>query len=233
MRLRTIAVLVVVLALAGCKKSNQFVAPPLPKVTVAAPVAKKITRYLEATGNIAAVASVDLVARVQGFLQEISYTDGQNVRKGDVLFTIEPLPYQARLQQTQAAEAGAKAQTTNTEATFKRQLELQSRQVASVQNLDDARGARDQAQANLAQAEANTQIAAINYAYTRVLAPFDGRATAHLASAGQLVGATPTTLATLVQHSIKEHRDMHINSGMEGGMQEAFDHLEEVAVSLR
>lgn len=197
--LRVVAVLATVAVLAGCKKTNQYVAPPPPKVTVAAPVAKKIVRYLEATGNVTAVASVDLVARVQGFLQEIHYQDGAFVKKGDILFTVEPLPYQARLQQTQAAEDAAKAQAINTEATFKRQLELQSRQVASVQNLDDARNARDQALANLAQATANVQIAAINYAYTRVLAPFDGRVTAHMASVGGLVGATPTSLATLVQ----------------------------------
>jgi RND family efflux transporter MFP subunit len=189
----------VLLALAGCKKTNQYAAPPPPKVTVAAPVAQKITRYLDATGNIAAIASVDLVARVQGFLQDISYTDGAAVKKGDVLFTVEPLPFRARLQQAQSAEAGAKAQLTNAEATFKRQLDLQSRQVASVQNLDDARGQRDLAQANVEQAVANTQIAAINYAYTRVLAPFDGRVTAHLVSVGELVGATPTQLATIVQ----------------------------------
>jgi RND family efflux transporter MFP subunit len=198
-RLRMVAVLAAVAIVAGCKKANQYVAPPPPKVTVAPPVAKKVVRYLEATGNITAIASVDLVARVQGFLQEIHYQDGAFVKTGDILFTVEPLPYQARLQQTQAAEAGAKAQAANTEATFQRQSELQTRQVASVQNLDDARGARDLARANLAQAEANTKIAAINYAYTRVLAPFDGRVTAHLASVGSLVGVTPAPLATLVQ----------------------------------
>lgn len=184
-RSRTAIVLTALVALAGCKKTNQYVAPPPPKVTVATPVAKKITRYLEATGNVTAIASVDLVARVQGFLQDISYTDGATVKAGDVLFTVEPLPYQARLQQAQAAEAGAKAQLTNAQATFARQLDLQNRQVASVQNLDDARGARDQAQAAVQQAEANTQVAAINYAYTRVMAPFGGRVSAHLVSVGK------------------------------------------------
>jgi multidrug efflux pump subunit AcrA (membrane-fusion protein) len=194
------------LAITGCKKSNQFVAPPPPKVNVAKPVAEKITRYLEATGNTAAVASVDLVARVQGFVQDISYTDGAMVKKGDILFTIEPLPYQAKLQQAQAAEASAQAQLTNAAATFNRQEALQRQSVASVQNLDDARGQRDTAQANLAQAQANTQIAAINYSYTRVLAPFDGRVSAHLVSIGDLVGTSPTKLATIVQM-----RPMHVN----------------------
>ena len=76
---------------------------------------------------------------------------------------------------------------------------LQRNAVASVQSLDDARAQRDTAQANVAQAQANTQIAAINYSYTRVLAPFDGRVSAHLVSIGDLVGTQPTKLATIVQ----------------------------------
>jgi RND family efflux transporter MFP subunit len=183
----------------GCKKSNQYVPPPPPKVSVAKPLDEKITRYLEATGNTAAVASVDLVARVEGFVQGISYTDGTQVKTGDILFTIEPLPYQAKLQQAQAAEASAQATLVNNQINFARQESLQRNSVASVQNLDDARAARDTAQANVAQAQANTQLAAINYSYTRVLAPFAGRVSAHLVSIGDLVGTQPTKLATIVQ----------------------------------
>ena len=186
------------LGLAGCKRQNTFAAPPPPKVTVATPVAKKITRYLEATGNAAAVNSVDLVARVQGFLQEISYTDGAAVKAGDVLFTIEPLPYQTKLQQAQAAEVGARAQLVDAEAGYNRQLALQKNAVASVQALDDARAQRDSAQASLAQAQANTQLAAIT-SYTRIAAPFDGIVSAHLVSVGELVGTSPTPLATIVR----------------------------------
>jgi RND family efflux transporter MFP subunit len=183
----------------GCKKTNQYVPPPPSKVSVAKPLAEKITRYLEATGNTAAVASVDLVARVEGFLQGISYTDGTQVKTGDILFTIEPLPYQAKLQQAQAAEASAQATLVNNQTNFGRQESLQRNSVASVQSLDDARAARDTAQANVAQAQANTQLAAINYSYTRVLAPFAGRVSAHLVSIGDLVGTQPTRLATIVQ----------------------------------
>jgi RND family efflux transporter MFP subunit len=186
------------LLVAGCKKSNQYAPPPPAKVSVAKPLAQKITRYLEATGNTAAVASVDLVARVEGFVQGISYTDGAAVKAGDVLFTIEPLPFQAKLQQAQAAEASAQATLTNAQINFTRQESLQRGSVASVQNLDDARAQRDTAQAGLAQAQANTQVAAINYTYTRVLAPFAGRVSAHLVSIGDLVGSSPTKLATIV-----------------------------------
>jgi RND family efflux transporter MFP subunit len=194
------AVLVgVTLVAAGCKKSNQYAPPPPPKVSVAKPLAQKITRYLEATGNTTAFASVDLVAREQGFLQGISYTDGAEVKAGDILFTIEPPPYQAKLNQAQAAEASAQATLVDAQANFVRAESLQRNSVASVQSLDDARAQRDTAQANVAQAQANTQIAAINYSYTRVLAPFDGRVSAHLVSVGDLVGTQPTKLATIVQ----------------------------------
>jgi RND family efflux transporter MFP subunit len=191
--------LVGLLLVAGCKKSNQYAPPPPPKVSVAKPIAKKITRYLEATGNTAAVASVDLVARIQGFVQGVSYTDGAAVKAGDILFTIEPLPYQAKLEQAKAAEASAQATLVDAQANFTRQESLQRGSVASVQNLDDARAQRDTAQANVAQAQANTQLAAINYSYTRVLAPFDGSVSAHLVSIGDLVGTQPTKLATIVQ----------------------------------
>jgi RND family efflux transporter MFP subunit len=187
------------IALGGCKKQNTLVPPPPPKVTVALPVAKPITRYLEATGNAEAIAQVDLVARVQGVLQEISYADGAAVKAGDVLFTIEPAPYQMKLQQAQAAEAGARALLVSAEATYNRVLSLQRNAVASVQALDDAHGQRDSAQANLAQMEASAKLAAINYTYTRVFAPIDGIVTAHLASVGELVGTTPTQLATIMQ----------------------------------
>src|SRR3954449_1721673 len=100
--------------LTACGQSNTYVAPPPPKVTVAKPLEQKVTRYFEATGNTAAINSANLVARVQGFLTEISYADGAAVRKGTPLFTIEPEPYQLKLQQAQAAEAAAEATATHT-----------------------------------------------------------------------------------------------------------------------
>ena len=71
-----------VIGLAACGENNQYAAPPPPKVTVAAPIEREIPRYFESTGNTAAVNSVDLVARVQGFVQGISYTDGDYAKKG-------------------------------------------------------------------------------------------------------------------------------------------------------
>jgi RND family efflux transporter MFP subunit len=184
--------------LSACEQ-NTFVPPPPPKVDVAVPVQRSFTRYLEATGNTAPIKNVDLVARVQGFLQSINYKDGAFVKEGTPLFTIEPDTYKLKLEQAQAAESGAQASLRQAEADFKRQQELVQRQAVSQATLDTSTSTRDNAQANLLQAQVNTKIAAVNYGYTNVAAPFDGVVSAHLASVGELVGASsPTQLATIV-----------------------------------
>jgi RND family efflux transporter MFP subunit len=187
--------------LAGCGQSNTYVPPPPPKVTVANPLQQEVTRYLETTGSAGAVNATNLVARVQGYLQEIKYADGAMVKQGELLFVIEPEPYRLKLQQAKAAEEGSKATLTQTEADFQRQQDLASRQVASKATFDNARAARDLAKANVDQARANTEQAAINLGYTQVVAPFDGVVTARQVSLGELVGGgtTPTLLATIVQ----------------------------------
>jgi RND family efflux transporter MFP subunit len=184
--------------LAGCEQ-NTFQPPPPPKVDVAVPVQRAITRYLDATGNTAPIKSVDLVARVQGFLQSIDYKDGSFVKEGTTLFTIEPETYKLKLDQARAAQAGAEASLKQAEADFKRQTDLVARQAVSQATLDTSTSARENAQANLQQAQANTRIAEVNFGYTKVTAPFDGIVTAHQVSIGELVGASsPTQLASIV-----------------------------------
>jgi len=196
--LRALSATAAAIALSGCEQ-NAFVPPPPPKVEVATPLQKAITRYIDATGNTSAVKSVDLVARVQGFLQSINYKDGSFVKEGTTLFTIEPETYKLKLDQAQAAEAGAQASVKQTEADYKRQVELVQKQAVSQSTLDTSTSNRDNAQANLQQAQANTQIAKVNYGYTNVTAPFDGVVTAHMVSVGELVGvSSPTQLAQIV-----------------------------------
>ncbi|HKU07752.1 MAG TPA: efflux RND transporter periplasmic adaptor subunit [Bradyrhizobium sp.] len=196
--LRIVSVASAAVALSACEQ-NTFVPPPPPKVDVATPVQKNITRFIDATGTTAPVKSVDLVARVQGFLQSIDYRDGSLVKQGTSLFTIEPETYKLKLEQAQAAEAGAQATVKQAEADFKRQTELVARQAVSQSTLDTSTSTRDNAQASLQQAQVNTRIAQLNYSYTNVTAPFDGIVSAHLVSVGELVGvASPTQLATIV-----------------------------------
>jgi RND family efflux transporter MFP subunit len=185
--------------LSGCEQ-NSFIPPPPPKVDVGLPLQQNVTRFLDATGNTAPIQSVDLVARVQGVLQSIDYKDGSYVKAGTTLFTIEPEPYKLKLDQAKAAEAGAQATMKQAEIDYKRQVDLVAKQAVSQATLDSATATRDNAQASLQQAEASTKIAAINYGYTNVTAPFDGIVSAHLVSVGELVGAaSPTQLATIVQ----------------------------------
>ena len=189
------------LALSACGDENHYVAPPPPKVTVAAPTKQAVTRYLELTGNTAAVNSADLVARVSGFVQDIQYQDGAIVKKGTPLFTIEPQPYDVKLKQAQAAEAGAQATLKQAQAEYDRQSALVASQTVSRSSFDQATANRDAAQGTYDQAHANTQLAQLNYDYAHVTAPFDGVVMARQVSVGQFVGGsgTPTVLATIVQ----------------------------------
>jgi RND family efflux transporter MFP subunit len=194
-----VPVIVLALVLLTACEQNTFVPPPPPKVEVAVPVQRAVTTYFDATGNTAAIKNVDLVARVQGFLQSINYEDGAFVKQGATLFTIEPETYKLKLEQAQAAETGAQASLRQADADFKRQSDLVQRQAVSQATLDNSTSARDNAQANLQQAQVNTKIAQVNYGYTNVTAPFDGIVTTHLASIGELVGvSSPTQLATIV-----------------------------------
>jgi RND family efflux transporter MFP subunit len=197
---RSVAAFGLLTLLGACQRENTYVPPPPPPVDVAYPIQKTVQPYLEATGNMAAVNSVNLVARVQGFLQEIDYRDGAAVTKGTKLFVIEPQPYKLKVDQARAALEGAKAQLLNSQIEFNRQQTLVARQVSTQALFDQARATRDFNQATVDQDEANLQQALINYGYTRVDAPFDGTVTQHLVSIGELVGTnTPTQLATIYQ----------------------------------
>src|SRR6201990_3401160 len=143
--------------LTACEE-NTYAPPPPPKVDVALPVQRQVTRYLEVTGNTAPIKSVDLVARVQGFLQSINYQDGAFVKQGTTLFTIEPETYKLKLDQARAAEAGAEASLKLADADFRRQTDLVQRQAVSQATLDNSTSNRENAQASLQQAQVNTRI---------------------------------------------------------------------------
>ena len=215
--------LLAILNVSGCKRQQtSFVAPPPPKVVVAQPLRQVVTPYLDATGNLVAYNQVDLVARVSGFLQSINYADGATAHTGQTLFVIEPAPYQAKLQQAQAALESAQAQATQTDTEYQRQASLGRTDFSSRSTVDQALAARDSNRANVINDQAAVTQAAINLGYTQVAAPFDGIVTAHQASAGSLVGANgPTTLATIVQidpiyvsFTISEQDVLRIRAGL-------------------
>jgi RND family efflux transporter MFP subunit len=189
------------ISLAACGEDNRYVAPPLPKVTVAKPVQQAVTPYLESTGNTAAINSADLVARVSGFIDRINSEDGAPVKKGALLFTIEPEPYRVKLEQAKAAQASAEASFKQALAAFERSAELIDKKVTTQALFDQALANREAARSTLDRAQADSRLAAINFEYAHVVAPFDGVVTARKVSVGQYVGGsgTPTVLATVVQ----------------------------------
>ena len=188
------------LLLAACEEKNTYVPPPPPAVTVATVLEKPVTRVLELTGNTAAINSVDLNARVQGFLTSINYKDGALAKKGSVLFVIEQDQYKAQVEQAKATLAANQAQQVQAEAEYNRQFQLAKQDFASQAALDQARAKRDSAVAGVANAQASLELAQINLGYTEIAAPFDGAVTAHLQDVGALVGYSgPTKLATIVQ----------------------------------
>src|SRR5690349_23811006 len=109
-----------VAGLAACGQNNQYAAPPPLKVTVVAPVERPIPRYFESTGNTAAVNSVDLVARVQGFVQAISYTDGDYVKKGTSLYALEAELYMLKVDAANRALDSANETETDADGVYAR-----------------------------------------------------------------------------------------------------------------
>jgi RND family efflux transporter MFP subunit len=199
---RKLAPLSLAALLAACGQQNTFVAPPPPKVMVAKPVKGPKVQYVEATGNTAALADVDLEARVQGFLEKISYKDGHLVSQGDLLFEIQRDTYEAQLAQAQANFESARAAVVNADIQYQRQLTLgrQGNLANTQKQIDDAKTTLDQAKASVDSAKASVELATINLGYTRVTAPFNGIVTRHLVDIGALVGYSgPTKLATILQ----------------------------------
>ncbi len=187
-------------SLAGCKPENKFQPPPPPEISVALPLQQNVTPYEELTGNTVAFATVDLVARVEGFLISQNYVDGSVMKKGDTLFVIEQTMYKAQVKEAEAQLDGAKAQLLNAEAEFTRQETLLRQNVTAQNTYDQAKAKRDSARASVENNEGNLTVAQTNLGYTTVQAPFDGIVSKHLVSVGELVGnGKATKLATIVQ----------------------------------
>jgi RND family efflux transporter MFP subunit len=183
---RLILSLVIAFSWAGCKRPQPFVHSGPPTVTVAKPGRETAAPSIDLTGTVAPYQTVDLVARVQGFLETISFKDGSFVNKDTVLFQIEKDMYEEKVALYQAQVNGAQAEYT-------RQVGMLKQNATSQANVDKALSDRDQAAANLAMAK-------IQLGYTTVRAPFDGRIGTHLVDIGNVVGtnaAAPTKLATI------------------------------------
>ncbi|MFO0946739.1 MAG: efflux RND transporter periplasmic adaptor subunit [Planctomycetota bacterium] len=182
---------------AGCRPGNQYVPPPPPAVTVAKPLTRNVTEYAEFTGTIRAAASVELKTRVNGYLQEIRFHDGELVKEGDLLFVIDRTPYEAQLQSAKANLEKARAMLQLEEAQLLRTEQLVKRSAASKEEHDIAFAERAGAVASVSSAEAELRQAQLNLGYTEIRAPISGRIGRHLVDIGNLVKAEETLLARI------------------------------------
>lgn len=161
-----------------------------------------ISEYIVQTGNTVAFNTVDLVARVEGYLQKVNFTDGTFVDENQLLFVIEPKPYLEKLKEAQASVESAKAGLEYATSEYQRQQRMLRENATSQNSVEIWRSRKDQAQADVLKAQANAVNAKISYDYTHVMSPFKGRIGRHLVDPGNLVGnGQATKLATIEQLS--------------------------------
>ena len=172
--------------------------PPPPAVSVLAVEKKDVTQATEFVGRVVATDKVELRARIQGFLQKRLFTEGQDVTPGDLLFVIEPEPFQAAVAQAEADLASAQADAENAKLQLGRAEELVKKGNIPVATRDDRAAAAAMANARVAEREASLQVAKINLTYTEIRAPLAGRIGLAKYSEGNLVGPDSGPIATIV-----------------------------------
>ena len=199
------AALIIVAGLSATKFWVAHAQLPAPSASVPVPVVlprlQSVTNYVEITGNAASVNQVKLLARVTGYLEQIHYEDGQFVKKGDLLFTIQKAPYQQQLEQAHAQVLTAQASLAYARTEFARYSALVKQDAATQTEVDHWNFERQSAAAQLLSAQAQVSIDEVNLGYTEVRAPFDGIVGKHLIDPGNVVGgnAQQAALAEITQ----------------------------------
>ena len=194
-------------ALAGCGQAQQpaQAPPPPPTVTVANPIKRTIIDYDEYVGRFVAVNSVEVRARVSGYLESVHFTDGQTVKQGDLLFTIDRRPFQNTLEQARANLTQARSNLIYTESDLARGQQLVRERTIAEQMFEQRAQAKRNAEAAVLANEAAVRQAELDLQFTELRAPVTGRIGDRQVSPGNLVSggtaagtATTTMLATIV-----------------------------------
>jgi len=195
---KRIAVGALIVIVRSCAAAAQGGTPP-PAVTVAPAVSRQVTETGDFIGRVTAIDKVDIVARVPGFIEERKFEEGQQVKKGDLLFRIEQATYQAAVEQQRANLAKAKATEVNAKIQLERGRELVRNQNISQATLDQRAADEAAAAANVLEAQARLDQAEINLAYTEIRSPIDGRIGLAIYTEGNLVQPSSGKLATIVR----------------------------------
>lgn len=192
-----LTLLVLALSVTGCKR-NEYKEPPPPPVVVSQPVQKAVTQFMEFTGMTQASESVNLTARVEGYLQSINFEPGALVKAGDLLFVIDPRPFQAALDQAKSQLATAVANNDAMQAQYVRKSSALKSNAVSEYDVIQAKAQADAAVAAIDGAKAQIETAQLNLEWTQVTTPIDGKVSRNLVDIGNLVGAGQATLLTTV-----------------------------------
>ena len=174
--------------------------PPPPKVTVSQPISRDVVEWEEYTGRLEAVESVEVRARVNGYLQSIHFKNGTTVKQGDLLFIIDPRPYQAELERAKADLGLANARLERTGKDVARAQMLVRSRAVSEEEVDTRVSEQRQTQESVQAARAMVNAAQLNVEFTQVRAPISGRISRNLVSVGNLIngGSTQSTLLTTI-----------------------------------
>ncbi len=183
------------IGLLGCGKEPQPRVQP-PEVIVSRPLKKKVTEFLEFPGTTSALEFVEIRARVEGWLESVDFKPGARVEKGDLLFVIDPKPYQAQVDQNEASVKGREADLSLKEANLKRSRQLLSTGSISQLQYDVQTAEELVADSQVGIAKANLEKAKLDLSYTSVTAPITGRVSRNYVDVGNLVGAKDKTLLT-------------------------------------
>jgi len=186
---------------AGCdSEGNVYAPPPPPEVIVANPVKRDVVEYVTYTGIVEASETVDLRARVEGFLERIDFQPGQRVSEGDVLFVLDKREYQAAVDQAAASVSAQEAKLVGDEDDARLARELADKNAGPEIDALTKAARRDETKAQVDLARARLEKAKLDLSYCEITAPIDGRVTVNLVDRGNLVGrGEPTLLATIVQ----------------------------------
>jgi len=198
-RLRTMLIAAIAAsALTTACQKPAAVAPPPPEVYVAPVVQRDVPVYLDLVGQTQGYQDIDIRARVEGFLETVNFREGSFVRQGDLLYRIDPKPFEAAVAAARADLATAQARLAKADNDVKRYTPLVAKQAVSQQELDDARAAQDASRSQVDAAKAAVDKATLDLSYTRVLSPLDGLAGTTQVKPGSLVGRGESTLLTTV-----------------------------------